>query len=96
VTLIEKRKNKMRLTDLNPQWYIGPDFQKYLEFDCPKCMPSGNCILCIPKSPGVADNGAKWDISSDDFATLTVSPSIFHHCKSEAHFFVRDGEIQMC
>lgn len=86
----------MRLKDLHPQWNIGPNGQKYLEFDCPKCLPQGNCILSIPVTPRVNESNAVWDMSGEDFDTLTISPSVFHHCKSEAHFFIQNGEIKLC
>lgn len=92
----------MRLVDLNPEWEHE---NSYLVFTCPKCPVDpnksrfGNCLIMIPIKPhGDAELGSStgWDWNGEtDFEKVTINPSIFHHCESEAHFWIRDGAIVM-
>lgn len=35
-----------------------------------------------------------WEWNGEtDFDKITLTPSIAHHCASEAHFFITNGEI---
>jgi Family of unknown function (DUF6527) len=79
----------MRLTELHPRWENNGD---YLVFDCPKLHEQYDmkCEIILPVRPEI--NG--WDLDGRDFATLTISPSIWHHCSENPHFFIRKGEIQ--
>ena len=91
----------MRLVDLNPKWAEVDGQRAFLNFDCPKCPhPETSelhceCIVSIPFVRYKDYIGPVWDLTGDNFETLTISPSIFHHCKSEAHFFIRNGNIEM-
>lgn len=85
----------MRLTELNPTW----EHKIYLTFTCPICPYDseksryGNCLINIPVKPQ-ADSG--WQSNGvGDFENLTLTPSIWHHCKSDPHFFITDGNIIM-
>ncbi|MDE1944838.1 MAG: hypothetical protein KGI03_01000 [Patescibacteria group bacterium] len=50
-------------------------------------------MIMLPIQRGLHD-GACWNWNGEtDFDKMTITPSIFHHCKSEAHFFVTNGEI---
>lgn len=95
----------MRLIDLQPWWRDGGDGVKYLNFYCPgrhKVWPEDPesqllCELSIPMrdtNRAFPDNG--WDMTdSEDFEKISVTPSIWHHCKENPHFFIKNGEIQM-
>lgn len=88
----------MRLIELNPKWEEMNGY-RYLVFDCPKCGSKDPC-LSIPVPP----HPKAWKLTGEDFATLTVTPSIdFKHgfweaedpaeTKCHAHFFITNGEI---
>ncbi len=82
----------MRLTDLNPRWYVleagGPRLG--LTFDCPHCRETRlgvtfhhHGIAAINEDQyilahhGADDTQHIWDLrGQEDFATLTLSPSI--------------------
>ncbi len=50
--------------------------------------------MMIPVEKG-SGSTPRWGWNGEtDFEKVTLSPSIWHHCKSEAHFFIRGGEIQ--
>lgn len=93
----------MRLVDLKPEWEHN---NSYLTFMCPKCTPENpekriaqnNCFTMIPIQGKVdpALEPIAWDWNGEtDFEKVTLTPSIFHHCASEAHFFITDGEIKI-
>ena len=72
---------KTRLLDCNPRWgtAYGEATTRYLTFDCPEGHES--CWHTIPFTPAldggvVTSQGALWERVGDDFATLTLSPSI--------------------
>lgn len=95
----------MRLNDLKPYFETGPDGQVYLVCYCPKCdrhegpgvEPFPDCGgMCLPiHVAGQEKKGVlSWLWNGErDFDKLTLSPSIWHHCKSDPHFFIREGEI---
>jgi len=94
----------MLLTDLKPELEDvkeGDKIVQYLTFQCPKCPIDpeksrfGNCLISIP----VGDNhvpGRAWGMDTKDFNTMNITPSIWHHCESDPHFFIRSGNIEMC
>lgn len=98
----------MRLIDLSPEWEHE---NTYLTFRCPKCArdrdedrpvllaagyaKKGDCFIMIPTKV-TAENDHAWGWNGEtDFEKVTISPSIWHHCDSDPHFFIRNGEIQM-
>lgn len=80
----------MRLVDLHPRYE-----NEYLIFDCPTCtIPNPDplrcdCGIAIP----VGSQPNAWKKTGVDFETLTIHPSIWHHCPSDPHFFITNGEI---
>ena len=86
----------MKFTDLNPKW-IGNatgNSHAFVEFECPKQhaapgMSDMKCIVVLPVWP--QENG--WTAVDDEFDTITLQPSIWHHCSEDPHFFVRSGQI---
>ena len=84
----------MRLIELDPQW----EHENHLVFNCPTCPRDpekgryGNCLIQIPVKP--RENG--WDSNGETaFEKLSIMPSIWHHCESDPHFFITEGEIKM-
>ena len=95
----------MRLIELKPEWEHN---NTYLTFQCPKCerdrvrpLKDGSgtyvqpdCWIMIPTKVTV-DSPKPWGWNGEtDFENVTITPSIWHHCESDPHFFIRDGEIQ--
>lgn len=100
----------MMLTDLHPQWenadakpWDGEQYKR-LGFDCPKCLGTDlSKRLSIPIPP----HPRAWGLpNGEDFKTLTLTPSVdFKHgdwdeldpaaVKCHAHFYVKDGAIEM-
>ena len=95
----------MKLSDLQPEWVGGAEGERdkmYLEFLCPKCPhPETDplhceCRLMIPVEKG-SGHSPRWGWNGEtDFDKVTLSPSIWFHCKSDPHFFIRSGVIEMC
>ena len=97
----------MKLTDLEPRWWAfeenGP--RVGLTFDCPCCrnirlaicfhhrgheVIEDKYILCHPAHPDHI-----WNLeNAEDFATLTVTPSIDASKVGHWHGFVTNGEIR--
>jgi hypothetical protein len=98
----------MKLTDLNPRW-IGTGGEGVtrngepvpyqhgvaIVFDC----PSGcGTKCCIPFTPTL-DGGPPlredhlWQREGDDFATLTLTPSIQRMDGCKWHGWIRNGEV---
>lgn len=95
----------MRLIDLQPEWVGGAEGERekmYLEFLCPKCPhPETDplhteCMLMVPVEKGLGQHSPpRWGWNGEiDFEKVTLTPSIYHHCKGDAHFFITDGEIK--
>lgn len=98
----------MRLTDLAPRWYVleadGPRIG--LTFLCPQCQQErigvafhhhGAAAMEDPyilAHHGADDTQHVWDlVGQDDFATLTLTPSIDASKNGHWHGFVTAGEI---
>ena len=90
----------MRLTDLKPEWVNEPKYNyTAVSFDCPKC---GEHRISVPIPPSLK----AWEMSGSTFEDLTLSPSIAHTdhdskkniegVKCYSHFFVKNGNIEMC
>ena len=68
----------------------------YVNFANPKCP---NVCVSLPVN-GKEGHQCTWDFSQDAEGRPTLHPSIQtydddgHGCK--AHFYIRDGEVQMC
>lgn len=97
----------MKLIELNPIWVENgakdkyPSIDRYLEFRCPKCpdepMPGFQemrCLLVLPV--GKTKDAGNWGWNGEtDFEKVTLTPSIWHHCKNDPHFFIENGSIRM-
>lgn len=85
----------MKLTELNPEWNDDDDGKHhFLNFECPKQHKiwedsEMKCHINIP-----VKESSDWHINgADSFDNLTITPSIWHHCKEDPHFFITNGEI---
>lgn len=83
----------MKLTDLNPKWTDGVDGTRYLDFECPALHKVWDdsemkCTILLPVT-----NPGSWQAMGENFNELTITPSIWHHCKKDPHFFITNGEI---
>lgn len=98
----------MKLTDLNPRWFVlesgGP--RVGLTFDCPHCQQTRLGVTfhhhgreAMEDQYVIAHHGADdtqhiWDLQGqDDFATLTLSPSVDASKSGHWHGFLTNGEI---
>jgi hypothetical protein len=66
---------KARLIDCNPKWVTDG----WIRFDCPEGHK--DCVMTLPVTPrrdGAPhlSDGAVWRRQGDDFATMTITPSI--------------------
>jgi hypothetical protein len=73
-----------RLLDCNPRWgtRYGGSVECFLTFDCPE--GHSRCWHTIPFTPDLTGNpisreSATWERYGDDFAELTLTPSIRRH-----------------
>lgn len=85
----------MRLVDLDPGFLDHPQLGRMLMFSCPKC--DGGHHVGAPVTVGVKLPN-RWKISSEDFNTLTMEPSIRHRdnpLPGEClfHFNIVNGEV---
>lgn len=84
----------MKLTELDPEWLTEP---RRLKFNCPTCPRDADAgrytnVIIIPVLP--AEHG--WGSNEElEFERVTITPSIWHHCDTDPHFFIRSGEIQL-
>ena len=96
----------MRLTELKPEWSPkhpnnpNANIDRYIDMQCPTCprdadgdSSCGGMLLPVTLHRSDASAGWGWN-GEEDFEKVTLTPSIWHHCKSDPHFFIRDGEIQ--
>lgn len=84
----------MRLVDLEPKFMNHPEKGRMLMMVCPKC---GNHHVGVPVTVGVKQDG-RWKVSSEDYATLTLEPSILHASNPQSgeclfHFSIVSGQI---
>ncbi len=93
----------MKLSDLNPKWELGEKGERHhLSFECPAQhhhrapediddqRTGMRCQIVLPVWPEWSQS---WKVAGEDFETLTVTPSIWHHCEKDPHFFITNGEI---
>lgn len=62
-----------------------------LEMTCPTCVVPHP--ITLPFIGHTYDHG--WNASGNDVTDLTLTPSIWHHCESDPHFFITAGAIVM-
>ena len=86
----------MRLTELDPRW-IGRDDRRGLgiHFECPCCR---NIRIGVyfrnPLDGGEPENKKQlWLRAGEDFANLSLSPSIDVTEKEHWHGFITNGEV---
>lgn len=96
----------MKLTDLNPRWYVyqpgGPRIG--LTFDCPHCNFTRLGVAFHHKGHELFEDNVVhvkhpteyvWNLDSkEDFATLTLTPSIDASKSGHWHGFITNGEIK--
>ncbi len=98
----------MKLTDLDPRWFVleegGP--RVGMTFLCPHCKTerlgvafhhSGKAAIedqYILARHGASDANHIWDLQgSEDFASLTLRPSVDASKSGHWHGFITNGEI---
>lgn len=75
-------QRKTKLVDCNPRWIERDGVTCGVRFDCPEGHTE--CHHAIPFTPSLEggavptwqSNGAQWQRTGEDFAALTLSPSI--------------------
>lgn len=88
-----------RLIDLNPQW-IDTSIARgvMISYDCPCGEACGfTRVVLALKNPLEGEplkNRKLWTRSGEDFATLTLSPSV--HAVGHWHGWVRNGMVTSC
>lgn len=97
-----------KLVNLLPRWQVGPDGVRYLVFNCPCDAPPAcecdnpECIFrtapgCVFSFFRIPVTGPKaWTLKGDpdDFATLTLTPSI--HAVGHWHGWLKAGVLESC
>jgi hypothetical protein len=90
-----------RLLDLSPQWLPTPEVafahglveRSALEFDCPCGEKCGWSRIYLPITGRSEVGGVTWELKGgDDFATVTLSPSI--HAVGHWHGWLRNGVLE--
>jgi Family of unknown function (DUF6527) len=96
-----------KLIDLDPRWFVleegGP--RVGMSFLCPHCKKERLGILFHHSGRGEMErqyilahthgdpNRFIWDLTGDDFTTLTLSPSIDASRSGHWHGFITNGEV---
>ena len=84
------------LLDLNPKWrgLLRPGSGDGITFDCPKCGPSHNLAVYFSNPVDGQDaapwQNPQWKRTNDEFASLTVEPSLEYPC---FHGWIEDGNV---
>lgn len=95
----------MKLTDLKPRWFSSEGLRCGLTFLCPHCQQTRLGIAFHHHGPNamaedaaiIAHHGANdsqhiWDLQGqDDFATLTLTPSVDASKSGHWHGFITNG-----
>lgn len=82
----------MEFEELKPEWQKD---NNHIIFNCPTCAAEKKCIIVIPTRVTEHEkNPWNWN-GQVDYGKVTLTPSIWHHCESNPHFFITDGKIQM-
>lgn len=90
----------MRLVDLDPAFIENSGNGLFITLLCPTC---GNHHVGVPVTVGKKEEG-RWKISSQDFNTLSLEPSILNNWgegvpkdqRCPYHFKIDNGEIVQC
>jgi len=100
----EVRTPPKRLVDLNPTWFgiHGQESEGAgIIFDCPcqseSCAWGGKIAVSFSnpiKGPASTVDRCLWTRSGEDFATLTLSPSI--HAVGHWHGWLKNGVLESC
>jgi len=85
----EQERGAMKLIDLDPEFRSLEGIGECLLFDNPV---DGSRIAIPTEGKPWPHTGARWTISSRDFATLSITPSI--NVKDSWHGWVTNGEIR--
>lgn len=101
-----------KFTDLNPKWAanggegvtnsltgepIPLQHGSDIIFDCPCGCDDPLCIPVDPPLDGTPMRHARgWKRTGDDFATMTLTPSILRMDGCKWHGFITNGEIITC
>jgi hypothetical protein len=94
----------MKLTELDPNWFITDDARRGmgLTFRCP-CNPACDTYLGIwfanpidggPAAPADCKPAPRWQRTGENFETLSVTPSIDASSSGHWHGFIVSGEIR--
>lgn len=91
----------MKLTELDPRWAATNGVRDHVNFLCPVCKQH---MIAVPIPPA---EGVAWTMTGNNFENLTLRPSILHkthyadgmeaeprYC--ESHFFITNGQIELC
>jgi hypothetical protein len=84
------------LVDLHPEWIgqLRPKSGEGILFDCPACGPMHRLAAYFSNprdgQPGAAWQNPTWLREGDDFAVLTIKPSIQYPC---FHGWVERGRV---
>lgn len=92
----------MQLIDLKPEFFTMQNGNRYdvqtvgeasgMVFTCPTCL--NHPIVLTFAGPGkIYDHG--WTATGNDSNDVTLTPSIWHHCQTDPHFFITNGAIVM-
>jgi len=81
---------RTRFVDCRPRWglHFGESSDRHVTFECPE--GHDGCHHTIPLTPARGGEawkpevGAIWDRVGDDFATMTISPSIRRNARYES------------
>lgn len=97
----------MKLFELNPRWFALDGQRVGLTFECPHCREQRLGVVAfhhqgheaiedtyIRAHHGATPDASIWTlVTSEDFANLTLAPSIDASSSGHWHGFITNGEI---
>lgn len=91
---------KTRLIDLDPQWVLW-DGTDAVQFDCPEANSGCEGRHTIPVAPqrdGSPGSGkyTTWSRTGDDFASMSITPSIRCWGACQWHGHITSGAVTFC